>query len=428
MPNTRIKVLFVDDDEDEYILTRDLLSGVGEIKYDLEWVATYDIALERILQQNHDVYLLDYYLGEQTGLDLLQEAVRRGCDGPFILLTGQGSHEVDVQAMKVGVSDYLVKDQMSAPLLERSLRYAIERKKTERENQRREVQNQHTKKLEAVGSLAAGIAHEINTPIQFVGDNTRFLADAFETLMNLLEHHRNLLQGVETDDHLSAVSEELTKAETEADFEYFKQEIPLAVSQTLEGVERVSTIVRAMKDFSHPDKGEKSLSDLNKALQTTLTVARNELKYVADVVTDFDKDLPFVWCHVGELNQVFLNLLVNSAHSIAEVVGQSSENKGTITVRTRVEGDYVQISIADTGKGIPEEIHDKIFEPFFTTKDVGKGTGQGLAIARSVIVDKHDGSITFESEVGRGTTFYIRLPVSKESSVHDKEEDLICRR
>lgn len=428
MPGIHTKVLLIDDDEDEYILTRDLLSGIRDTKYDLEWVSSYDAGLERILQDSHDIYLLDYLLGERTGLELLGEAVSHGSKRPIILLTGKGDHEVDLKAMKVGASDYLVKDQISAPLLERSMRYAIERKRVEVENQTRDIQNQHARKLEAVGSLAAGIAHEINTPIQFVGDNTRFIADAFETLMNLFECYRGLLVDTKSDNNSDLIVEKIAKANKNADFEYLKQEIPLAVSQTLEGVERVATIVRAMKDFSHPDKGEKSLSDLNKALQTTLTVARNELKYVAKIVTDFDNDLPLVWCHVGELNQVFLNLLVNAAQAIAEAVGDGSRERGTITVRTRGKGDEVVITIADTGNGIPEAFRDKIFDPFFTTKDVGKGTGQGLAIARSVIVKKHNGSITYESEEAKGTCFYIHLPVSNKRSKDEKEENLICRR
>jgi signal transduction histidine kinase len=172
----------------------------------------------------------------------------------------------------------------------------------------------------------------------------------------------------------------------------------------------VATIVRAMKEFAHPDTRQKSAADLNRAIKSTLTVARNELKYVADVETDLG-DLPPVVCNISDLNQVFLNLLVNAAHAIREVVREGTDAKGKIRVRTRREGNTVLIAISDTGCGIPENIRGRIFDPFFTTKEVGRGTGQGLSIARSVVVEKHGGSLTFETEPGKGTTFFVRLPI-----------------
>jgi two-component system, NtrC family, sensor kinase len=172
----------------------------------------------------------------------------------------------------------------------------------------------------------------------------------------------------------------------------------------------VARIVRAMKEFAHVDRSsEKTAADLNRALESTLVVARNELKYVAEVETEFG-EIPPVVCNLGDLNQVFLNLLVNAAHAIRDVV-EDTGNKGTIRVRTWQEGDQVVVGISDTGAGIPEEIREKIFEPFFTTKEVGKGTGQGLTLARSVVVERHGGSLTFESEVGKGSTFFVRLPM-----------------
>jgi two-component system, NtrC family, sensor kinase len=194
-------------------------------------------------------------------------------------------------------------------------------------------------------------------------------------------------------------------------------EIPKALSQTLDGVSRVATIVRAMKEFAHPESKEMAAADINKALQSTLTVARNELKYVADVELELG-EMPPVVCNVGDLNQVFLNLLVNAAHAIADVV-KGTDEKGKIRVRTASEGETALISISDTGSGIPEAIRTKVFDPFFTTKEVGRGTGQGLAIARSVVVERHRGTLTFESEVGKGTTFYIRLPVEPPESCRE---------
>jgi PAS domain S-box-containing protein len=272
-----------------------------------------------------------------------------------------------------------------------------------------EMELRQAQKLESVGRLASGIAHELNTPIQFVGDNTRFLQDSFGGVQTLLRKYQELRDAATSGTVSPDLLAEVRRVEEESDCAYLLEEIPKALTQTLDGVTRVATIVRAMKDFAHPESKERAATDLNKALLSTLTVARNELKYVADVETDLG-DLPLVVCNISDLNQVFLNLLVNAAHAIGEVVKGTGE-KGKIRVRTVAEGSTVLVSISDTGCGIPEVNHSKIFDPFFTTKEVGRGTGQGLAIARSVVVERHKGSLTFESELGKGTTFYIRLPV-----------------
>jgi signal transduction histidine kinase len=190
----------------------------------------------------------------------------------------------------------------------------------------------------------------------------------------------------------------------------------------LEGIERVANIVRAMKDFSHPGYGQKQLVDLNRAIESTLTVSRSEWKYVADLVTDFDPDLPQVSCLPGDFNQVILNLVVNAAQAIAIVVEDGSRGKGTIAVRTRQAGDWVEIRVEDTGTGISESIRHKVFDHFFTTKEVGKGTGQGLAIAQAIVVRKHGGTIGFESEVGKGTTFIVRLPITDRGATEATAE------
>jgi signal transduction histidine kinase len=275
-----------------------------------------------------------------------------------------------------------------------------------------ESQLSQAQKLEAIGQLAAGIAHEINTPTQYVSDNTRFLQEAFHDLATLMKQYEAVCQAARTscltDDHLRAVEVLVT----DIDAPYLRDEIPLAIQQSLEGLERVATIVRAMKDFSHPGGEEKVSADLNKAIESTITVARNEWKYVADMVVDFDPNLPDVPCFIGDINQVILNIMVNAAHAIGDLVAAGNLAKGTITVQTRRVDDAVEIRIKDTGGGIPEAIRSKIFDPFFTTKEVGRGTGQGLAIAHSVVVEKHGGTLTFETEIGRGSIFIIRLPTA----------------
>ncbi|GIX22702.1 MAG: hypothetical protein KatS3mg121_1485 [Gammaproteobacteria bacterium] len=288
-------------------------------------------------------------------------------------------------------------------------------KKAEQEKVNMEVQLRHAQKLEAIGQLAAGIAHEINTPIQFVGDNTRFFKDAFEDIKGLLEDQQALLEAVERGEGAAEAAARLRERIEAIDLPYLLEEIPQAIEQSLDGVRRVADIVKAMKEFSHPGSASKELSDLNKNILNTITVSRNEWKYVADLETDLDPDLPQVECLPNELNQVILNMIVNAAHAIADVVKDSGE-KGKITIRTRADGDHCEITISDTGKGIAPEHRDRIFDPFFTTKEVGKGTGQGLAIAYSVVVDKHGGRIDVDSEVGRGTTFRIRIPLRAEST------------
>ncbi|MEW6657097.1 MAG: PAS domain S-box protein [Thermodesulfobacteriota bacterium] len=273
-----------------------------------------------------------------------------------------------------------------------------------------EAQLAQAQKLESIGQLAAGIAHEINTPIQYVGDNIRFLQEAFADLLVLMSEYGKLRAVAEGGGQAPEVIKGLKKVEEQTDPEYLEQEIPKAIAQSLEGVARVAKIVRAMKDFSHPGTGEKTALDINKAVESTITVARNEWKYVAEMVTDLAPGLPLVPCLPDEFNQVLLNLIINGAHAIGEVLAQGGQNKGTITISTREDGDWVEVRVKDTGPGIPPEIRSKIFDPFFTTKEVGKGTGQGLAISHSVIVDKHGGTISFESEMGQGTTFIIRLP------------------
>ncbi len=266
-------------------------------------------------------------------------------------------------------------------------------------------------KLESIGQLAAGIAHEINTPVQYVGDNIRFLGDAFRDLLEINEKHTALLQAVMDGAPVAACIQEVEEAIDQADISFLRGEIPKTIEQSMDGINRVGAIVRAMRAFSHPGTDEKILTDINQSLESTVTVSRNEWKYVADLQTDLAPDLPFLSCLPGEINQVFLNIIVNAAHAIGDRTEGGSKGKGLIRLSTRLQDSWMEIRIADTGGGIPETVQHRIFDPFFTTKKIGKGTGQGLAIARSVVVDKHQGTLRFETELGKGTTFIIQLPL-----------------
>jgi PAS domain S-box-containing protein len=261
--------------------------------------------------------------------------------------------------------------------------------------EQRAAQGEH---LESIGRLAAGVAHEINTPIQFLNDSVYFIREAMQ---DLLAHNAKLASMLPV------------PPEVDEDIEDLKKDLPPALDRVVEGLGRIAEIVRSMKEFSHVDQREMSRVDLNRAISSTLIIARSEYKYVAEVKTEF-QELPLVTCHGGQINQVVLNLVVNAAHAIADKV-KGTPAMGLITVRTSVDSGFAVVSVSDTGGGVPEAIRKRIFEPFFTTKEVGKGTGQGLSIAHNVI-KAHGGTLTFVTEIGKGTTFTVRLPLVDEAS------------
>ena len=274
-----------------------------------------------------------------------------------------------------------------------------------RVRERMEAELRLSQKLEAVGQLAAGVAHEINTPIQYVADNLQFLRDGMTTLSAMATDMLAAAAAARTP-ATAALVDRLEALACSADLEYLGQEIPGSLDSVRDGVARIANIVRAMKELAHPGPREASALDLPRALQNALDVTAATYRYVADVETDFAVTPPVI-CFGSDLNQVFLNLIVNAAHAMED----KQAGRGRLGVRTRVDGDQIEIAISDTGHGIPEAHHDRIFDAFFTTKDVGRGTGQGLAISRTIVVDRHGGTLTFDSQVGVGTTFYVRIPL-----------------
>lgn len=285
------------------------------------------------------------------------------------------------------------------------------------ERRQLELELRQAQRLEAIGQLAAGVAHEINTPIQFVGDSARFLGDVFDDLISLLDCYGGLKTQAEAAG-LNEATAAVDRRIDEIDLEFLVEEAPRAVERTLDGVSRIATIVRALKQFSHPGGEHMAPTDLNELVETTLVVARNEYKYVADVRTELSP-IPEVTCHRGDIASVLLNLVVNAAHALTDRFG-GTDQRGEIVIRSRLDDDGtgVVIEVADTGGGIPAAIRDRVFEPFFTTKEVGKGTGQGLAIAHNVVMTRHRGRISFEvddtlgpDDPRAGTTFRVWLPV-----------------
>lgn len=326
--------------------------------------------------------------------------------------------------------DKAKKDQVEATsafqslAMSTALQQIVENKTRELEERNRELERAHaalslaqadllqSQKLESIGRLAAGVAHEINTPVQFVGDSIHFLADGINDILGLMSEllvaMNDLASGQKTIQMIEAIVETLCQ---KYDYEYLVKNIPKSVERSAEGLARVAEIVQSMKAFAHPDQKTMTLVDINYGLTTTLAITKNEYKYVAEVHTEFG-DVPMVEGYLGEMNQVFLNLIVNSAHAIEDVYKETGR-QGEIFVRTRKEGQSVVVEIGDTGAGIPLDIQNRIFDPFFTTKEVGKGTGQGLALAHQVITQMHGGEITFVSELGKGTTFSIRIPIDQ---------------
>ena len=275
------------------------------------------------------------------------------------------------------------------------------------------------RKLEAVGQLAAGIAHEINTPMQYVSDSVHFVEESLPDILDVLQAHEKLLDAVKDNTATSGLIEEMEKQLVTIDLNDLLGEIPTSVKQALKGVERVTAIVRAMKEFSRTGGKEMAEADLNKAIEATVMVARNEWRYVAEIELKLDPALPQVTCFIGELKQSVLNLVVNAAHAISRVVNQNPGAKGKITVCSSRDGDNVEVRVSDTGTGIPESERPRIFDPFFTTKEVGKGMGQGLFVVYNCIVKMHSGTVHFETTVGEGTTFIVRFPIVPHAPVPD---------
>ncbi|GAA4428538.1 sensor histidine kinase [Bremerella cremea] len=398
-----MQVLIADDSALVRAMLQDTLEEAG---YEVIACADGLQAWDAISRGESRLAVLDWMMPGLSGIEICQRLHESHVANWVyaILLTSKDSPDDILRAFQAGASDHVCKPFREAELLARI-----------RVGQRMinlQMELAQSQKLESVGQLAAGIAHEINTPTQYVGDNIRFLKDSFEDIGDVLEVFDQFLQSVKAGSVDADALAKVEQAMKQADVDYLREEIPQAIDQSLSGVEQVAKIVRAMKDFSHPGGETKTMVNLSESIETTISVARNEWKYVAEVETDFDQSLEDVPCMPGELNQVLLNLIVNAAHAIGDKLGSELTERGTITVGTRRLDNFAEIFVRDTGNGIPDSIRRRIFDPFFTTKPVGKGTGQGLAITYSVVVEKHGGEIDFTSEIGKGTTFSVRLPLA----------------
>lgn len=420
-------VLIVDDDPDIQQLTRVLLDDFSFEARPLELLqASSASQAHALLQQRPDiaVILLDIVMETETAGLELAAAIRDELGNSLsriILRTARQDrappletvtqYEIDAYHAKSELDPERLFTQLTAALRTYRTMCSLSEQRdalarTLRERDALEIQLRQAQKLEAVGRLGAGIAHEINTPIQFVSDNCHFVQSGLEELQQLRELQRELFIAAtlqaESGDELR---QRWQSAECDADLAFLDSELPQAMERSLNGLTRIGEIVRSMREFSHPGQKQASMADLNQLIRSTLTVATGELKHVADVVTEFG-DLPGVPCFAGELNQALLNIVVNAAHAMQ---GAGAE-RGTLKIRTWVEDDAACIHISDTGPGIPADIRHRIFDPFFTTKAVGQGSGQGLAIAYNVVAKLHGGELRILPQ-GPGAHFMIRLPL-----------------
>jgi signal transduction histidine kinase len=411
----RMRILLAEDDPVTRKLMTRLLNQAG---YEVDAVADGTAALRKMTDHYYPMLVTDWEMPGMDGIELCKAVRSLALDGYVytLLLTGRDAKAHVIAGLEAGADDYLVKPIHEQELIAR-LNTGRRILTLEHSLKTLELERSQAQKLESVGRLAAGVAHEINTPVQFVSDNVQFVRASLPQIAAVIHAFRNLRQTVQSGGDVAGAASLAAAADKAADLDYIMENAPLAIESAIDGLGRIATIVRSMKEFAHPDQAAKSLADLNQAIRGTLVIAHNEYKYVAELDAQYG-ELPAVPCYLGEINQVILNLLVNAAHAISDVV-RDTASLGKLTVRTRLDGAAVEISISDTGTGIPEAARDKIFDPFFTTKEVGRGTGQGLAIARSVIVNNHGGTLRFETECGKGTTFIIRLPINVQGGAAD---------
>lgn len=417
------RLLVVDDAPDMLRLLAHVLAGEG---YEVTTARTGKEALEAAAAQPPDVILMDVMMPEMDGLEACRcfKAQPQFGAVPIILLTARSRDEDVVSGLDAGADDYVVKPFRREVLCAR-VRSAARVKRSHDEatalnqrlraeiaqRQRMEMELARAQRLESLGRLAAGLAHEINTPVQYLADNLRFIEETFSGLGRVFALLERLPAPPKAPADCTRALRELAEAARQAEVGYAGEEIPRAAQACLDGVGRVAEVVRALAVFSAARGKRKAPSDLGQIVDCALAMCRSQWEDVADVVRDFDPELPPLTCLAGELSEAILNLIVNAAQAIRDAVRQGTIRRGTIAIRARRKPPWAEIRVEDNGTGMAPEICGKVFEPFFTTRDVGEGMGQGLTVAHAIVVHQHAGAITFDTQPGQGTTFIVHLPL-----------------
>lgn len=429
-----LHALIVEDDDIDFEQLKRFLESSSEVAQ--IWHApSLEEAIACLDREAVDVVVLDLNLPDTDNLDSVRTITAMYPDLPIIVVTGHDTGRLGLEAIALGAEDYLIKREFHAETLTKSIRYSHQRKKTEerakrayreleqanKELKKTQMQLIQNEKLASIGQLAAGVAHEMNTPVGFVASNFQTLyryMDRFSTLFTLYEELAEAVENGQKDQRLAKI-QEIQDFRQRTKFDFIMSDLPELFRDSKEGLERITDIIQNLRDFSRVDQQRDVAEyDVNEGIRATLVVARNEVKYDAEVQLDL-ACVTSVMCHSGQINQVFLNLLVNAAQAIKS---QEREEKGTISIRSHETEDHIVCEVGDDGPGIPPETLSKVFDPFFTTKPPGKGTGLGLSLSYDIVVNKHKGQLSVESEVERGTTFYVKLPKKNNISAGEKGE------
>jgi two-component system, NtrC family, sensor kinase len=392
--------------------------------------------IEALEQTKCDILLIDLNLPDSQGLNTLDALHNQFPNIPKVVITGETDQTIGLQAMSHGAQEYLVKGEYTSQSLSKSIFYAFERKRLQKskddafeqlETANRRIRNAQSQiiqneKMASIGQLAAGVAHEMNTPVGFVACNFETLDKYIQKIKTLLHQYEQttcVMEGIEDPRLLEQVLL-IKNLRTELKIDFIMEDLKALFEESQEGLARVTSIIRNLRDFSRVDQiGEVAEYDLNQGIKSTLTVCQNEIKYACEIKTEF-AEIPKIYCNPGQVNQVFLNILVNAAQAITS---QNRPEKGHLVITTSCDAEWVCCQIADDGPGIPQENLKKVFDPFFTTKPAGKGTGLGLSVSYDIIVNKHQGQIFTESEIGKGATFTIKLPI--HSAPSEPVDDLV---
>ncbi len=411
--STPLSIMLVEDDQIQSGVLKKVITRFSGGEFEVTRCASIAQALEDLDKLEIHAVILDLELPDSSGLHTLNAICDPYPAVPIIIMTGTDNDSIALEALKLGAEDYIVKGRLDGLQLCRAIRHGIERKRTQQEMKNLQNMLQEERRLEALGAIASGIAHEINTPLQFIGTNLEFIKGVFDILEKILRETDDIPRIGRTSRDTCRKLRHMVTALTEERMMGLRREIPPSLDEAVEGIRRVKRIITAMNVFSRTAGPAKTPYDVNRAVRDALTITRHEWKHIAKTELYLDENLPPIPCYPEELSHCLLNLIVNACHAIEDVKKNGdSATQGVITISTMSNENDVEILVGDSGIGIPEDIQHRIFDPFFTTKAVGRGSGQGLSTLYQMIVRHMGGKVSFESYEGQGTLFKISLPIT----------------